>query len=98
MPVTVPTTSLTGAAEAAAEAATTTPGLTVEAVVVVAVALHLTEVVLCTEDLVETGGVAEEDLVITLEAETGLPKEAVLEVMIALSWKTVSSYRDSLST
>jgi len=43
---------------------------------------------------VETG---EEDLVITLEAETGFPKEAVLEAMIVSSWKTVSLFRAFLS-
>jgi len=68
--------------------------------VVAVVVDHLRmEAVLAMEDQVETV----EDLVITPEAETGLPKEVVvavvvLEAMIVSSWKTVSSFQACPST
>jgi len=67
--------------------------------VVAVVVDHLRmEAVLAMEDQVETV----EDLVITPEAETGLPKVVVavvvLEAMIVSSWKTVSSFQACPST
>lgn len=54
--------------------------------------LH-TEVVICTEDPVEIVEAEADMEVITLEAETGLPKEVLLVVKIVLSWTTVFSFR-----
>lgn len=52
-----------------------------------------TEVVICTEDPVEIVEAEADMEVITLEAETGLPKEVLLVVKIVLSWTTVFSFR-----